>query len=33
MRMRENNARLNTLLAENGKKKLVIITKSKEVNM
>ena len=33
MRMRENNARVNTLLAENDKKKLVIITKSKEVNM
>ena len=31
--MRENNARLNTLLAENDEKKLAIIMKSKEVNV
>ena len=31
--MRENNARVNTLLNENDEKKLSIIMKTKEVNM
>ena len=33
MRMRENNARLNTLLNENDEKKLAITMKTKEVNV
>ena len=31
--MRENNARLNTLLNENDEKKLAITMKTKEVNV
>ena len=33
MRMRENNARLNTLLNENDEKNLLITMKAKEVNV